>query len=96
MKSATILIKTDPQLKLQAQKLAEKCGVSLSSVLSRALQVFVRDRAVTFSADDAPVPNAKTGAILRAQVRDMKSKKKISPTFSSKSAAIAHLRAVCK
>ena len=98
MKSATILIKTEPQLKLRAQKLAEKCGVSLSSVITHSLQMFIRDRSITFAADDgkALVPNARTAKALTKQLRDVKAGKNLSPQFSTSVDAIAYLKSVCK
>ncbi len=97
MKSATILLKTDPRLKADAQQLAEMCGISLNAVLSRSLQLFVRDRCITF-ADDVPavVPNGRTAKLLKTQLADLSSKKNLSRTFRTADNAIAHLKSVCK
>ena len=44
-----ILIKTDKKLKTDAQKVAKKIGVPLSTVINSFLKQFVRDEEVTFS-----------------------------------------------
>ncbi len=97
MKSATILLKTDPQLKADAQKLAEKCGISLNAVLSRSLEVFVRDRSITF-ADDATayLPNARTAKELKTQLRNVRSRKNVGPAFGTAKEAMMHLKKVCR
>ncbi|HCC83690.1 TPA: hypothetical protein DEP96_02485 [Candidatus Uhrbacteria bacterium] len=96
MKTATILIKTEPRLKQQAQKLAEQCGVSLSAVLSRSLQLFVDNRSITFSAEPELVPNAKTARALRRQIIEARAGKNMSPTFNTSEDAIAYLKGLCK
>lgn len=50
MNTASILIKTDPQIKVRAQKTAEKMGVSLTSVINRYLKHFITAETITFSA----------------------------------------------
>jgi len=44
LNSATITIKTDPETKSAAQKLAEQLGISLSSVLNSLMKEFVRTK----------------------------------------------------
>jgi addiction module RelB/DinJ family antitoxin len=52
MNSQVITIKVDPTTKKQAQKVAEELGLSLSAVLKGFLKQFIRNKTVTFSADD--------------------------------------------
>jgi addiction module RelB/DinJ family antitoxin len=49
MNTASILIKTDPQLKAKAQKTAEKMGLSLTSVINHYLKHFIAAETITFS-----------------------------------------------
>ena len=53
MNTYTILnIKTDKKLKAEAQKLAGELGVPLSTVMNAFLKQFVRDKEITFSANE--------------------------------------------
>lgn len=53
MNTHTILnIKTDKKLKSEAQKVAGELGVPLSTVLNAFLKQFVRDKEITFSANE--------------------------------------------
>lgn len=52
MNTASILIKTDPQVKKKAQKTAEKMGISLTSVINRYLKHFIQTKSITFTIDD--------------------------------------------
>ena len=58
MNSHTILnIKTDKKLKADAQKVAGELGVPLSTVMNAFLKQFVRDKEITFSANEyRPTP----------------------------------------
>lgn len=52
MNTASILIKTDPQVKVKAQKTAEKMGLSLTSVINHYLKHFISTETITFSTRD--------------------------------------------
>ncbi len=53
MNTHTILnIKTDKKLKADAQEVAAELGVPLSTVMNAFLKQFVRDKEVTFSANE--------------------------------------------
>jgi addiction module RelB/DinJ family antitoxin len=52
MNTASILIKTDPQLKEKAQKTAEEMGISLTSVINRYLKHFILSKSITFTVKD--------------------------------------------
>ena len=58
MNTQTILnIKTDKKLKLAAQNVAGELGVPLSTVMNAFLKQFVRDKEITFSANEyRPTP----------------------------------------
>lgn len=53
-KHAIINLKTDPQLKEQAAKTAEKLGVSISAVLNNELRRFTAEQSVSFEVPEAP------------------------------------------
>ncbi len=61
-KYAVINLKTDPELKEQAAKTADKLGVSISSVLNNELRRFTAEQSVVFEVPE--VPNASTTAQL--------------------------------
>ncbi len=58
MNTHTILnIKTDKKLKANAQKVASELGVPLSTVMNAFLKQFVRDKEITFTANQyRPTP----------------------------------------
>lgn len=53
-KYAVINLKTDPTLKEQAAKTADKLGVSVSTVLNNELRRFVAEQSVTFELPEIP------------------------------------------
>jgi addiction module RelB/DinJ family antitoxin len=59
---AIINLKTDPQLKLRAAKVADKLGISISAVLNNELRRFAAEQSVSFEVPEAP--NAATSAHL--------------------------------
>lgn len=63
-KYAVINLKTDPDLKKQAAKAADRLGISISAVLNNELRRFAVEQSVTF--DLPEVPNAKTARALAA------------------------------
>lgn len=65
-KYAVINLKTDPALKEQAARTADKLGVSVSAVLNNELRRFVAEQSVAFELPE--VPN-KTTAQQLAQAR---------------------------
>ena len=81
MNTAAILIKIDPQIKLKAQKTAEKMGLSLTSVISRYLKHFITAKTITFSAQDE-IPNEATRKILKQAEINWK-KGNHSPAFTN-------------
>ena len=81
MNTASILIKTNPQLKAEAQKTAEEMGISLTSVINRYLKHFITTKTITFTIQDE-IPNEKMLSSLRQSEEQYKKGKAIS--FRSK------------
>lgn len=67
---AVINFKLDKKLKLEAQKVADELGVSLSGVLKNELRRLVVDRRVVLD-EYNEVPNEKTAKLLRQAHRDI-------------------------
>jgi len=57
-KYAIINLKTDPKLKKQAAKTADKLGISISAILNNELRRFTAEQSVAFEVPEAP--NATT------------------------------------
>lgn len=51
MNTAVINIKTDANTKIEAQKLADELGLTLTAVINRYLKHFIKSKSVTFSVD---------------------------------------------
>lgn len=86
----TILnIKTDKDIKLEAQKTASELGVPLSVVVNSFLKQFVRDKKVTFSTYAKPSPYLRK--VVAEATEDLQSGKAIGP-FDSVSALMKSLR----
>lgn len=81
MAKTVLNIKTDPEVKKAAQKLAKEMGVPLSIIVNAQLKRFVDERRVAF---EVPlVPNARTRKIIDKAREDFRKGKNISPAFSS-------------
>ncbi|MBI5405812.1 hypothetical protein HY972_02140 [Candidatus Kaiserbacteria bacterium] len=89
MKTAMINIKTEKEVKEQAQKLAEDLGFSLSALVTASLKQFVRTREVQFSALPRMTPYLE--GILGEIEKDIKAKKNLSPVFTNAEAMDAYL-----
>src|SRR5437868_5938086 len=81
MRTASILIKTDPQIKARAQKTAQMMGLNLTSVINRYLKHFIETKTITFRVDDE-IPNAKTAKLLKESEEDVQAGRVIA--FNSK------------
>lgn len=86
MNTASILIKTDPQIKASAQTIAEKMGLSLTSVINRYLKHFITTETITFSTRDEE-PSEYLLESLRKSDEDIK-KGRVSPGFKNAKDAI--------
>lgn len=49
MQTAVVNIKIDPEVKKEAQKIAEELGFSLSAVLTGFIKTFIREKSINFS-----------------------------------------------
>ncbi|MDD4662054.1 MAG: hypothetical protein PHG24_02110 [Candidatus Pacebacteria bacterium] len=82
-------IKTEKEIKENAQKLAKELGVSLSDVLNASLRNFIRMREVRFSNSFRMTKELED--LLMKVEKDIKNKKNISKGFSSFSEADKYL-----
>lgn len=73
-------VKTDPEIKEGAQKIAKEMGIPLSVVVNAYLREFIRERKFTASLD--PVLKKSVWVEMERAMRDFNQKKNISPTFS--------------
>ena len=76
-----INIKTDKEVKKNAQELAQKLGLSLSDVINAALRNFIRTRGVYFS--DIPRMTPEFEKLLGKVEEDIKKGRNLSPAFKS-------------
>jgi addiction module RelB/DinJ family antitoxin len=87
MNTASILIKTDPQVKKEAQQTAKELGLSLSSVVTRLLKEFVKTKTVTYTTERL-TPYAKAQI---AEAREDRKQGKASPVFNTTEEMVAWL-----
>ena len=76
-----INIKTDKEIKENAQKIAKDIGLSLSDVINASLRNFIRTREVYFSAIPRITPEFER--LVGKIDKDIKEKKNLSPSLSS-------------
>jgi addiction module RelB/DinJ family antitoxin len=76
-----INIKTDKEIKENAQKLSKELGLSLTDVINAALRNFIRTREVYFSAVPRMIPEFEH--LIDQVEKDIKEEKNLSPSFSS-------------
>jgi addiction module RelB/DinJ family antitoxin len=87
-KKTIINIKADKKVKEQAQELAERLGVPLSTIINSFLKQFIRTEEVTFSAAHTMTP--ELGAVLKQVEADREKGKNIRGPFTV-TEAIDHL-----
>lgn len=93
MNTTTMLIKTDKETKLRAQKVAENLGIPLSTMVNAFLRQMGRDKGISFSIEEAYVPNARTVKAIKQAEKDWKNgKKNYSPVFTNAKDALAWLK----
>ncbi len=88
MNSAVINIKTNPDTKEKAQKVAKEMGVSLSALINGFLTQVIKTKKVTFDAGEEP--SDYLISMMKQADEDLKSGK-ASPTFDNAEDAIAWL-----
>ncbi len=81
MKTTMINIKTDKEVKEEAQKLAKELGLTLSAIMTASLKQFIRTKSVSFSVEPRMTPYLE--GILDEVEKDIKNKKNLSPVFTS-------------
>ena len=86
---AIINIKTEKEVKDNAQKLAKELGLSLSDVLNASLRNFIRTREVHFS--HIPKMTEELENLIEKTEKDIALNKNMSPKFSDTKEAIKHL-----
>ena len=89
MNTAVINIKTDPEVKVKAQKIASDLGFSLSSLLNGYMNQLIRTKTIHFSTIEES-PSEYMIQALRESEEDRK-KGKSSPTFDNAEDAILWL-----
>lgn len=88
MNSAVINVKVNPELKVQAQNLAEELGFSLSSLINACLKQMIRTKTVSFKVSEEPTDYLLKA--LKASKEDIK-KGRVSPSFDNAKDAIKWL-----
>ena len=82
-------IKTDREVKEEAQKIARELGVPLSTVVNAYLKEFIREREVHLSL--TPRMSHRLEKLLEGVEKDIKRDRNLSPVFSSGPAMDAYL-----
>lgn len=82
MKTTIINIKTEPQIKANAQMIANDLGISLSAIINAYLNQLVKTKEVYFSL--APRMSSKLENLLDKVESDIRENKNLSKTFSTK------------
>ena len=81
MKTSTINMKTETELKRRAEQFAKNTGMSLSDVVNLSLrETLNRGRIVV---EEPLIPNVRTARELKQAVRDAKRGRNVSKAFSS-------------
>ena len=82
MQTTAIYIKTDPEVKTKAQKVAKELGFSLSSLLNAWLRQLIKNKTVTFSVREDETPNAYLKSVMKKAEENYR-KGNTSPVFSN-------------
>ena len=93
MQSAVINFTTEEKTKQEAQKVAKKMGVSLSTILNHYLKHFIATKTVIFNANDE-IPNAFLQQALKESEEDVKAGR--VTTFENTQDALDYLAAEIK
>jgi len=91
MNTAAIYIKTQPEVKAKAQKIARNLGLSLSSLMGTWLRQFAKTKSVTFSAKEER-PSKYLIESLKKSEEDIKAGRVIS--FDSGEAAVKYFQSL--
>ena len=95
MNTTSLHIKIEPQLKQEAQKVAEDLGFSLSAVTKALLRQFIRTKQLSVGGSDQPeILNARSEALLKQSEEDFKAGRYRS--FNSGQEAADYVRSLIK
>ena len=89
--NTVINFKTEPKVKMEAQKLAAQMGLDLSDVLNVALRNFVQNKIVYINLGDDNKPSEWLVKTIDSGREDAK-QKKLSPKFKDPKSAIKWLK----
>ena len=92
MSQIPITVKIDADVKQQAQKLAQKLGISLSAIVENKLREVVRERRVVF--EEELVPNEKTAKELVKIEADINAGRNLSGPFNTFEELERHLNSL--
>ncbi len=92
MSQTPIAVKIDADVKEQAQKLAQKLGLSLSTVVENKLREVVAERRVIF--EEEFIPNKKTAKELEKIEDDIKANRNLSGPFNTFDELERHLNSL--
>jgi addiction module RelB/DinJ family antitoxin len=81
MSQVPITVKIDADVKQQAQKLAQRLGLSLSSIVENKLKEVVIERRVVFEEEYSP--NEKTAKELEKIEEDVKAGRNLNEPFNT-------------
>lgn len=81
MEKTIINIKTDKELKREAQKTAKELGLPLSTIINAYLKELINEKRVIFSVH--PQPNKKTGELLDKILKDIEAEKNLVGPFKN-------------
>ena len=81
MNTASILIKTEPHVKEEAQKIAKKLGYNLSSILTAFLKQLIKTKTVSFDTTADEIPNSYFKKMIK-KARADRLAGKASPMFT--------------
>lgn len=87
--TTVIHVKTDPEVKENAQKLAKKLGLTLSDIINASLRNFIRTREIVFS--DVPRMTPEFEKKLEKIEDDIKHGRNLSPAFETMDEATRYL-----
>jgi len=87
-----IHIKSNKEVKENAQKLAQELGLNLSDVINASLRNFIRTREIYFSAVPNMTPELEQ--LLGLIENDISDQKNLSPAFSSTKEATDYLNSL--
>ena len=73
MNAAIINVRTQPEIKEQAQSIADEMGLSLTTVVNRYLRHFIKTKAITFEVeDDNEIPSERLLSAMKQAKENLK------------------------